>query len=214
MTEPKPNHSNIKPEKAARKKVPKKITESYLHNAGLYYLERFATSSHNFHQVMLRKVRKSCLYHKDQDLEACRVMVEALVLKFERAGLLNDSLYLEGMVRSYRRRGLSSRMILQKLGQKGLKEADILTALNRCDADMLPQVQEQEQQSHPDLIAAARYCRSKKLGAFTPDDRSADPAVFQKQMGKLARAGFSYETAQTALNAPRDELESLLAHSA
>lgn len=209
MTEPKPNQSNIKPENTARKKVkkvPKRITESYLHNAGLYYLERYATSSHNFRQVMLRKAKKSCMHHKDQEYERCVALIDALVLKFEKAGLLNDTLYLEGMVRSYRRKGLSSRMIRQKLGQKGLSEADILKVLNHYDQDMQPQ----DTPYAPDLIAAARYCRSKKLGAYTSAAKAQDETTLQKQLSKLARAGFSYEISQKVLSSGFDELESML----
>jgi regulatory protein len=205
MTETKPNQTNIKREKQRGPKVPKRITETYLHNSGLYYLERYSTSSHNFRQVMLRKVRKSCFHHQDQNYDDCTKLVDALVDKFLRSGLLNDQLYLDGMVHSYRRRGLSTRMIHQKLGQKGLSENDIQRTLHQCDQDML----NAEQQHDAELIAAVRFCRSKKLGAYTSITKAVDDNLSSKQLAKMARAGFPYEIARQALDLTQAEIEEL-----
>lgn len=206
MTETKPNQPNIKREKPRTKKVPKKITESYLHNAGLYYLERYSSSSYNFRQVMLRKVRKSCFHHKDQNFEQCSQLVDALVQKFLQSGLLNDQLYLEGMINSYRRRGLSTRMIHQKLSQKGFNENTIRENLRCHDQNTFGS----ERQFDAELIAAARYCRSKKLGAYTSLQKAGDDMLAQKQLAKLARAGFSFEIAQKALKLTGEESDTIL----
>jgi regulatory protein len=76
---------NKKSEKKTGRKKPKKITAQYLHNAGLYYLQRFAASRGQFRSVMLRKIRRSCMEHREQDYEACAALVEKIVEKFERA---------------------------------------------------------------------------------------------------------------------------------
>src|SRR5262249_37236019 len=89
---------------AARRarKAPKKITESYLHNSGLHYVQRFSTGTENFRRVMMRKVDRSCRHHKDQSREHCAAMVEALIEKFARAGLLNDADYTRATVATLR----------------------------------------------------------------------------------------------------------------
>ncbi|MCD8497437.1 MAG: hypothetical protein LRZ85_04760 [Alphaproteobacteria bacterium] len=51
-------------------------------------MQRYAASSGHFRQVMLRKVKKSCHAHADQDYEACAVLVDALVDKFKASRLL------------------------------------------------------------------------------------------------------------------------------
>lgn len=89
-----------------QKKRPRKITETYLHNSGLFYLERFAASKAHFKVVMTRKVKRSCLYHVDQNYETCVEMVDALADRFEELGLINDAIYTRGCVESFRRRGL------------------------------------------------------------------------------------------------------------
>ena len=116
-------------------KKPKKITESYLHNAGLYYLERFATSSGNFREVMMRKVKRSCMFHTEQDYDKCAQMVDALVEKFIRTELLNDTAYTRNMVQSLRRKGKSAKSIQLYLRGKKLDSALIISALEERDLE-------------------------------------------------------------------------------
>src|SRR5687768_1034793 len=113
------SHAPQDSKKTRGKKPPKKITETYLHNAGLYYLQRFSASSESFRRVMMRKVERSCRAHPEQDRAECARMVDELVRKFLGAGLLNDGQYAEAMVSTLRRRGLSSRAIQARLAARG-----------------------------------------------------------------------------------------------
>lgn len=183
------------------KRGPKKITETYLHNAGLYYLQRFASSKENFRRVMLHKVRKSCLHHKDQDFDACAALVDKLAERFEESGLLNDANYLDGMVRSLRRRGLSERAIAAKLAQKGIDPADTARALTRHDTEN--GAEGPESLFDAERRAALVYCRRKKIGPYAKEGKN-DP---KKSMSSLARGGFSFETIRFVLNIDLDELD-------
>lgn len=197
MRKPNANSKNSKGEKIRTPKAPKKITESYLHNSGLYYLERYNASSGHFKTVMLRKVKKSCLYHKDQSYEECSNLVDKLVDKFLRAGLLNDDLYLQAMVASYRRKGLSERMIVQKLAFKKLPPDKIKEFLAKHD--------DESDAADAELQAAAILCRKKKMGAFALKEN--DP---QKELSRLGRAGFSFDIARKVLEMKKEELERLI----
>lgn len=204
----------IKPEKRPAQKIPRRITETYLHNSGLYYLQRYATSSANFRTVMLRKVKRSCQHHQDQNYEDCAGLVEALILKFEASGLLNDQMYLEGAIRSFRRKGLSKRAIFKKLSQKGLNEDQILPVLSAHDEDLINIPYSDHNTDHQaEITAAAIFCRRKRLGAFNPAPRdNNDPERdndHQKQMAKLARAGFGFDVVRKVLAKSREELEEL-----
>ncbi|MCK6418265.1 MAG: RecX family transcriptional regulator [Alphaproteobacteria bacterium] len=176
----------IKPPASGRKKIPKKITPSYLHNAGLYYLQRYAASAAQFRKVLVRKAQRSCAHHKDQDLEACRAMIEEIVQKFLQSGLLNDDLYLRGMVITLRRQGRSKSMIVQKLMHKGLSAAAIESALHAAD-------EEQNADLDGEYRAALLFARKKKLGLNT------EPQHQMKDLQKMARAGFSYDIARKVL---------------
>ena len=177
---------------APGKKAPKKITESYLHNSGLHYLQRFATGTGNFRRVMMRKVDRSCRAHPDQSREDCARMVEALIEKFSRAGLLDDAGYVRGAVASLRRRGESTRAIEARLSAKGLPRETVRDALQADGGD--------------DLQAAVRFARRRKLGPFAAG-KSKDP---EKQMAALARAGYGYEIAAKVLAMTAGEAEEVL----
>ncbi|MCB1650436.1 MAG: RecX family transcriptional regulator, partial [Alphaproteobacteria bacterium] len=128
--------SRSRPQKKQRgPKKPKKITPEYLHNSGLYYLERFSSSSANFRAVMLRKAQKSCYAWPEQDFDACTRMVDELVQKFIRLELLNDALYTRSKIYSLRRAGKSRRFIFSSLGVKGLEKNMIEKALAAYDAE-------------------------------------------------------------------------------
>ncbi len=202
MTIHKASQSNSKrPEQSKAKKQPKKITESYLHNAGLYYLQRYAASKAHFRAVMLRKVRRSCMAHEDQDFDACAVLVDQTADKFEQTGLLDDDTYIRGMVTSLRRRGLSQRAIIAKLQAKSVAPAATLSALAVHDRDFAIDAQEAERR------AALIFCRRKRIGPFALNDKKT-PEQFT---GTLARAGFSFDTVRFVLDIDREASEALIA---
>lgn len=201
MSEVKSNNSNSKPQKRRGPKIPKRITETYLHNSGLYYLERYSASSAHFKTVMLRKVKRSCLHHKDQSFDDCCSLVEKLVEKFINAGLLNDDLYLQGMVSSYRKKGLSKRMITQKLQMKGLKADQIQKFINKYDEN-------NNDNENSEIKAAAIFCRRKKLGAFRT--KPLEENGHDKEIAKLARAGFQYDIIKQIRDKNLNELETII----
>lgn len=182
-----------KAQKPPRKRLPKKISEDYLRNAGLYYLQRFAASKAHFKTVMMRKVERSCRHHPEQDIEECRAQVDKLADTFESAGLLNDALYTQGMVNSLRRRGLSRKAILAKMVYKGIAPDRTGQALQEHDNDAPDRDAE--------LGAALMLAKRKKIGPFAVPGKPGDP---QKDLARLARAGFSYETARRIMDMGKD----------
>lgn len=201
----------FKKKKKRKPRPPKKITESYLHNSGLYYLQRFASSSANFKAVMMRKVWKSCNHHKDQDKDECEAMVDKTVEKFQELQLLDDAAYTRGVVTSLRRRGLSKRAILTKLRTKGISNEDTLAALEKYERENLRNPDEAE------LIAALTLARKKRLGPFIHQDRiqnNSDEETQKKEtekaMAKLARGGFSYNIVRRVFGMNLDEADRFL----
>jgi regulatory protein len=196
MAEP----ENIKAGKPRReKKPPKKITEKYLYNSGLAYLQRFPASTPHFRRVMGRKIDRSCNCHKEQSKEGCLALLESAIAQFERMGLLNDEAYLSGMINSLRRRGLSKQAILSKLGMKGLPQDRVSEALRGYDEDSGVE--------NADLVAALLLTRRKRLGAYRRDAE----ADRNKELASLARAGFGFDIAQKVLNLGVEEAEELIA---
>jgi regulatory protein len=174
------------------------MTATSLENAALFYLSRYASSSGNLRQVLMRKVARSAAYHGD-DPAALKPAVEALVARHCGTGAVNDALYAESQTRSLRRRGGSARAIVQKLNAKGVP-AEIVAETAAALAD-----------EGGDLEAASRFARRRRLGPFRSTGREEHR---QRDMAALGRAGFEYQVAATIIDAESIErLEDILAET-
>lgn len=173
-------------------KPPKKITERYLYNAGLYYLKRYTASVKHFRFIMTRKIKKSCAYHEKQCYDTCLSLLDETVEKMIELGFLNDQQFAYGMVNSYRKRGLSKRGILSRLQQKGLEPDLILEKLATIDEAIIDNDQD------PDLEAAIIHAKKKKIVPFSKKDNT-DPKEINRALGSFARAGYSYDIANKVM---------------
>ena len=167
-------------------KQPKKITSSYLENAALYYLQRFATSTKNFKTVLKRKIDKSCAFHKTNPADFYP-LVDKLAERYEATGLLNDPVFARAKTATLRRQGKSQRAIEAKLQHKGLSKNDISAALTEIDESVTAE-----------LDAAVAFVKRKKLGIGRKEP--------QKELAAMGRAGFSYEIARKALAFEEEEI--------
>ncbi|MEK7801253.1 MAG: regulatory protein RecX [Pseudomonadota bacterium] len=172
----------------------KKITASYLENAGAYYLERFSASIQQFRTVMQRKITNSCRDHPEQSIDDSNTLLEAVISKFISLGYLNDTTYGVSLLRTLQQKGYSRNRILQTMRHKGLSQ-DILD-------DIVPEAQPLD-----DFCAALKMCKRKKLGPYALRTR---PNEMQRSLATLARAGFSYACAQKALNLKQDDIAQYL----
>lgn len=183
-------------------KPPKKISERYLYNSGLAYLQRFPASSYHFKSVMTRKIDKSGHHHEDQNREQCLQWLDDLVVKFQDLGLLDDAAYLKGMITSLRRRGLSSMQIKMKLQQKGYAQDEISNELREHD------VEEYRTEEKGDIYAALVYARKKRLGPYDLENKKPP----EKALAAMARAGYSYDIAKKTIEMSEEELQEKLTH--
>lgn len=177
-----------------KKKIPKKITESYLSNSGKFYLERFAASTEQFRRVMTRKIRKSCTAHPDQGLDTCLAQLETVIAKFQSMGFLNDAGYSTGLALSLKNRGWPRGRIIMRLKEKGIAPELIEQAVPANAAQ-------------DDFLDAIVWIKRKKLGAYATREKP-----FDKNLASLGRAGFDYHSASKALKLTKDEAEEILAN--
>ena len=167
---------------------PRRITPGYLENAGLFYLERYASSVANFRRVLMNKVRRSASFH-GTDIAEGEKFVDDLIVRYRHSGLLDDRRYAEAKVVRFHRHGMAVRGIQAKLWEKGVPKDVIDAALeNLCEGD-----------ANPDLAAAAAYVRRRRLGPYRAE--AARTEHFERDLAALGRAGFSYELAKKMLQA-------------
>lgn len=175
-------------------KTPKKITPRYLDNVAAYYLARYASSSVNLKRVLMRRAGRSCAYH-EMPLEEAEEMIDALVEKYCQAGFLDDKNYALNLARSLRGKGKSARLILRKMYEKGVDAELAQNALKAADETLLETAETVEDAED---VAAWRFARRRRLGPFRGASERAD--YREKDLGSLARAGFSYDTARSILD--------------
>ncbi len=173
-------------------KVPRKASRRYLENAAEHYLNRFATTTAHFRKVMMRKVTLSARHH-GTDPEEGAAIVDELIARFQRVGVLDDAQYAELRTGSLHRRGGSKRMIGAKLKQKGLDDETIETAYKSLS----------EETDDPELDAAAAFAKRRRLGPYRT--REGKEGQHQKDLAAMARAGFSYDLATRVLGPIKED---------
>ena len=129
--------------------------------------------------------------------QAARSVAVALV----GAGVVDDAAYAESRARALGRGGRSRRAIEAHLLQHGVAPELVQASL--------PEDRDAE------LGAALMQARRRRIGPFAPpgcndeggNDAGGDPLARAKALAMLARAGFSREVAERALDLDREEAE-------
>jgi regulatory protein len=195
--------SGYKPKKE-RNRVAAHSPES-LRRSGMAYVERYECSVSGFRDVLKRKIYQSHALHKDKvDPEELHQVIPDIIAEFLDKNWLNDERFAENRARSLFREGSSLQSIRFKLIEKGiagdLSEQTIEnladeTDLSKHDIDI-------------DIVAAISYAQKRRIGPFRINDDAEQNR--DKDMGALARRGFSFDIAGKILSTDREELEELI----
>ncbi len=161
----------------------KAIDPATLRKAALAYLDRFGGTRARVRQTLLKRVRTAEAAQGPTPEAAA--WVEAVLDDMQTLGLIDDARFAAARVRRGVRMGRSRRAIAQDLQGAGVARVLADQALAE-GLDMRPD---------PDLAAARSYVSRRGLGHLR-----ADPAPHHaRDMARLGRRGFSYETARRAL---------------
>lgn len=170
----------------ARGGAPRALTAAALDRAALDYLARYASTSANLRRVLLRKAARA-----DGDgapVDGAK-LIEDLILRYLRAGLLDDRAYAAQQAASLIRRGTSRFAIAGKLAQKGVTAELIAETLADLDATA----------GDSEVAAACALARRRRLGPYRAP--LARAAARRKDLASLARAGFSLAVARRVVAA-------------
>ncbi|SEH29093.1 regulatory protein RecX [Magnetospirillum fulvum] len=165
-------------------RIPPQITASYIENAAMHYLERFASSRANLRRVLMGKVRRS-LAHWGGEMAEAEAIVDAAIIRLMGLGYLDDAAYADLKVRGLARRGGSVRAIRATLSAKGVESETVAAALTELGPD-------------PDRAAALAFARRRRLGPFRQPEARADHR--NRDLASLGRAGFSWEIARAVID--------------
>ena len=168
-----------------------------LYQAALNHLARYATTEMGLRDVLKRRVDRWARLQTDPDaaapvITAAREAIEAVIARLVEAGAISDTAFAESRARTLVRGGQSNRAVQARLIAKGVAP-DLARSASARDAET-------------ELSAALVLVRKRRIGPYRSAE-NADTAVRMKELGLLARAGFSREIAQQALDTPREEAE-------
>jgi regulatory protein len=164
------------------RRPPRPVNSAYLERAAMAYLERYSSSSDNLRRVLRRKVDKRCRM-RGEETGGFHPLIEEVIAKTLRLGLVDDARYAEARVATLRRRGGSARAIQAKLAAKGVDRSIVSAALEGEDGD--------------ETAAAHALARRRKLGPYRPGEKGP---YREKDLASLARAGFSYGIARAVID--------------
>ena len=172
---------------------PRRLAPADLKGAALDYLDRFAAPRARLRQVMLRKIRNSARAHGD-DPAPLLAALDKTIEWLEESGFLSDRAYAEAKARSLSAGGTSRAHIIAKLASKGVERETARAAVDRLSMEY----------EEPELEAARRYARRRRLGPYRIADQSRAECR-DKDLAAMARAGFRFDVARSVIEGERDD---------
>lgn len=162
-----------------------------LREAALAHLARFAATEMGLARVLARRVDRWERAGGDADAaRAARAAIPGIVRELAAIGAVSDAAFASSRARRLARAGASRRVVAAHLASRGVA-AEIAAEADPDSEDR-------------DYAAALAYARRRRIGPF---GAGADRL---KELGKLARAGFSRAVAERALATDPETAEAVL----
>ena len=164
------------------------IDPALIEEWALSYLGRYASSADNLRRVLRRRVlrRLGTGENRDAAVEEADGLIDALILRYRAAALLDDAAYAAARARRDLARGRSLRRIAAGLAAKGVARNDAAAAVAKL----------REGIRDPDLAAACAFARRRRLGPYRTTRAEGDR---RRELAAFARAGFDRQAAEAVL---------------
>ena len=177
---------DIDQQKAKKRRKPKEPTPRWLRDQALRYLDRFSTTARKMHTHLYKKAEPALVLF-DLDEADLRAAIDTEIAKLVASGFINDREYAASKARVMAKQGKSLNQIRRKLMDLEVSEDIQEAAISGLG----------ENSEGLDIAAAAVYVRKRKFGPYKPEETRQ--ARWEKEMGSLARNGFSYTVASRVL---------------
>lgn len=196
MTAPEQSHG---PQSRPPRRNVAALTQKRLETAAAAYVARFDASSSQLRAVLMRRVR-TAQRAAVPIVAAAEAVIDDIIARYTKAGVLDDARYAERKAGSLHRRGVSSRHIREKLKRAGIDRDGVDQALETTREELAADGHEL------DLRAALAFARRRRLGPFRTtgarDERRS------RDLAALGRAGFALDIARQVIDA--DDPDALL----
>ena len=160
------------------------------------YLEKYSPSKQQLKVYLLKKYLTKIKGSKSK--KEVSSIIDEIVTNLEKNKIINEELYSDSKARMFLRRGYSLNKINQSLRNKGVDIKYIKQSIKKI----------KESDIEPDFVSALKLCKRRRIGPLRP--QSNRELFYKKDMGILARGGFSFDLSKRVLNLDSKEFTKLL----
>ena len=160
------------------------------------YIEKYSPSKQQLKVYLMKKVLIK--FKTTKSKKEISELIDNVLVSLEQNKFLNDELYSDSKARMFLRRGYSLNKINKSLRSKGIEEKYVRQSIEKIKEDEI----------EPDFVSALKLCKRRKIGPLRPNNNRE--LFYKKDMGILARAGFSYDMSKRILELEQGEFNKLL----
>ena len=160
------------------------------------YLEKYSPSKQQLKVYLLKKYLTKIKGRKSK--KEVTSIIDEIVLNLEKNKFLNDEMYSDSKARMFLRRGYSLNKINQSLRSKGIDDKYVKQSIDKI----------KENEIEPDFVSALKLCKRRRIGPIRPE--SNRELFYKKDMGILARGGFSFDLSKRVLDLDAEEFKKLI----
>ena len=169
---------------------------TYLKDLAYSYLEKYSPSKQQLKVFLLKKYLTKIKGTKSK--KEVTAIIDEIVSNLEKSKLLNDEMYSDSKARMFLRRGYSLNKINQSLRSKGIDDKYVKQSIEKIKEDQI----------EPDFVSALKLCKRRRIGPLRPE--SNRELFYKKDMGILARGGFSFDLSKRVLDLDANEFKKLI----
>ena len=160
------------------------------------YLEKYSPSKQQLKVYLLKKYLTKIKGTKSK--KEVTSIIDKIILNLEKNRIINDEMYSDSKARMFLRRGYSLNKINQSLRRKGIDDKYVKQSIDKI----------KENQIEPDFVSALKLCKRRRIGPLRPE--SNRELFYKKDMGILARGGFSFDLSKRVLELDSNEFNKLI----
>ena len=160
------------------------------------YLEKYSPSKQQLKVYLLKRYLTKIKGTKSK--QEVTLIIDEIIENLEKNRILNDELYSDSKARMFLRRGYSLNKINQSLRNKGIENKYIKQSIDKIKEDEI----------EPDFVSALKLCKRRRIGPLRPEANRE--LFYKKDMGILARGGFSYALSKRVLDLETVEFHKLI----
>tara|TARA_B100000029_G_C17292363_1_gene857463 strand:+ start:199 stop:759 length:561 start_codon:yes stop_codon:yes gene_type:complete len=159
------------------------------------YLEKYSPSQQQLKTYLFKKIIKKG--QKKTDKKELFSLIDIVTNDLIDKNFISDKYYSDSKSKIFLRKGYSLNKIRYSLIKKGIDQKYIKASISKI----------KEQEIDPDFFSAIKICKKRRIGPVREENNRS--LFYKKDIGILARSGFSYEISKKILEIPKDEFKRL-----